>query len=132
MINAFMNLEEEIGKYTSGRFFDAGLIFVVIFFFNLTSGIIVAIRNAKMADINEEKQRFVALASVDEKWIFEYIIKNDRMTIVQNVGGSNEVTLRFDYISKEAKLQRHVLYADWEELDRFVEECGSGKPILDY
>ena len=131
MINAFMNLEEEIGKYTSGRFFDAGLIFVVIFFFNLTSGIIVAIRNAKMADINEEKQRFVALASVDEKWIFEYIIKNDRMTIVQNVGGSNEVTLRFDYISKEAKLQRHVLYADWEELDRFVEECGSGKPILE-
>ena len=29
----------------------------MIFFFNFTSGIIVAIRNAKMADVNEEKQR---------------------------------------------------------------------------
>ena len=131
MVFAFINLESEKDKFMSGRFFDAGLILVLIFFFNFTSGIIVAIRNAKMADVNEEKQRFVALASVDEKWIFEYDIAKDRMNITQNVGGSNEQKVRLDHISREAKLQRHVLYADWDELDRFVEECKTGKPILE-
>ncbi len=131
MIFAIMNFEQEKGKLMSGRFFDAGLVLVMIFFFNFTSGIIVAIRNAKMADVNEEKQRFVALASVDEKWIFEYDIEKDRMNITQNVGGSNEQKLKVDHISKEAKLQRYVLYADWEELDRFLEECKAGRPILE-
>jgi len=128
---AIINLESELGKLMSGRFFDAGLILVMIFFFNFSSGIIVAIRNAKMADVNEEKQRFLALASVDEKWIFEYDIKKDRISITQNVGGSNEQKVRLDHISREAKLQRYVLYADWEELDRFVGECIEGKPILE-
>ncbi len=131
MIFALMNFEQEKGKLMSGRFFDAGLVLVMIFFFNFTSGIIVAIRNAKMADVNEEKQRFIALASVDEKWIFEYDIAKDRMNITQNVGGSNEQKLRLEHISREAKLQRYVLYADWEELDRFIEECKSGKAILE-
>ena len=131
MIFAVMNYEQEKGKIMSGRFFDAGLVLVMIFFFNFTSGIIVAIRNAKMADVNEEKQRFLALASVDEKGIFEYDIEKDRMNITQNVGGSNEQKLRFEHISKEAKLQRYVLYADWDELDRFLEECKTGRPILE-
>ena len=131
MVFAVMNFEQEKGKLTSGRFFDAGLILVVVFFFNFTSGIIVAIRNAKMADVNEEKQRFLALASVDEKWIFEYDIAKDRMNITQNVGGSNEQKMRFEHISREAKLQRYVLYADWDELDCFIDECRKGKPILE-
>jgi len=131
MVMAFLHLEEEVGKLMSGRFFDAGLVLVMIFFFNFTSGIIVAIRNAKMADVKEEKQRFVALASVDEKWIFEYDIAKDRMYITQNVGGTNEKKTRLEHISKEAKLQRHVLYADWEELDHFVEDCRAGKPVLE-
>lgn len=131
MVFAVLNYEQEKGKLMSGRFFDAGIVLVIIFFFNFTSGIIVAVRNAKMADVNEEKQRFVALASVDEKWIFEYDIAKDRMNITKNVGGTNEENLRFDHISKEAKLQRHVLYADWEELDRFVDECKIGRPILE-
>ena len=131
MVFAVINFEAEKGKLMSGRFFDAGLVLVMIFFFNFTSAIIVAMRNAKMADVNEEKQRFVALASVDEKWIFEYDIAKDRMNITQNVGGSNEQKMRLDHISREAKLQRYVLYADWDELDRFVEECKSGRPILE-
>ncbi len=131
MVTAFMHLEEELGKLMSGRFFDAGLVLVIIFFFNFTNGIIVAIRNAKMADVNEEKQRFVALASVDEKWIFEYDIMKDRISITKNVGSSNEEVVRLDHISREAKMQRHVLYADWEELDRFLEECCTGKPVLE-
>jgi len=131
ILTAIINFEREKGKLMSGRFFDAGLVLVIIFFFNFTSGIIVAIRNAKMADVNEEKQRFVALASVDEKWIFEYDITKDRMNITKNVGGTNEERIRLDHISKEAKLQRNVLYADWEELDRFVEECKAGKPVLE-
>ena len=131
MVTAVMHLEEEIGKLMSGRFFDAGLVLVIIFFFNFTSGIIVAIRNAKMADVNDEKQRFVALASVDEKWIFEYDILKDRLSVTKNVGSKNEEVVRLDHISREAKMQRHVLYADWEELDRFLEECCTGKPVLE-
>ena len=131
MFFAVINFESEKGKVMSGRFFDAGLVLVMIFFFNLTSGIIVAMRNAKMADVNDEKQRFIALASVDDKWIFEYDIAKDKIIITMNVGSSSENKLRLDHISKEAKLQRHVLYADWDEMDRFVDACKSGKPYLE-
>ena len=116
---------------TMTRLFHMGLVLVIIFFFNFSSAVIVAIRNAKMADINAEKQRFQALASVDGKWVFDYDIKKDRLMITKNIVGNAEEKMRFDKISKEAKLQRHVLFADWAALDKFVEECKSGKPVLD-
>ncbi len=130
IVTAIMNIKEET-DFMSGRFFDAGLVLVITFFFNFTSGIIVAIRNAKMADVNEEKQRFIALASVDEKWIFEYDIQKDHMIVTKNVGAQNEEKVNLEHISREAKLQRHVLYADWEALDRFIEECRTGRPVLE-
>ena len=131
MVMAFLFIKDETADLLSGRFFDAGIVLVIIFFFNFSSGIIVAVRNAKMADVKEQKQRFIALASVDEKWIFEYDITKDKMAVTKNVGSANEEIVRLEHISREAKLQRHVLYADWEELDRFVAECNAGKPVLE-
>lgn len=113
------------------RLFHAALIFVIAFFFNFSSGIIGVIRNAKLADINEEKERFQALASVDGKWVFEYNLAKDRFTITKDIEGGKEEKERFDHISQEAKLQRHVLYADWDELDRFIAMAKEGKPIFE-
>ena len=113
------------------RMFHAILVFVIAFFFNFSSGIIIAVRNTKLADINQEKDRFRALASVDGKWVFDYDVNKDRLVITKNMEGAEEEKLRLDHISKEAKMQRHVLYADWDELDQFIELCRNGKPIFE-
>ena len=113
------------------RLFHAGLILVIVFFFNFSSWIIVAVRNAKLADVSEEKERFQALASVDGKWVFEYDIAKDRFTIIKDIEDGGKEKERFDHISHEAKLQRHVLYADWDELDRFIAMAKKGKPIFE-
>ena len=107
LITVVIHASNGDGK-TMIRLFHMGLVLVIIFFFNFSSAVIVAIRNAKMADINAEKQRFQALASVDGKWVFDYDIKKDRLMITKNIVGNAEEKMRFDKISKEAKLQRQT------------------------
>lgn len=130
VVTAFILSSDGDGKLGL-RLFHAGLILVIVFFFNFSSGIIVAIRNAKLADINAEKERFQALASVDGKWVFEYDIHKDRFVITKDIEDGGKKKERFEHISSEAKLQRHVLYADWDELDRFIHMSKEGKPVFE-
>ena len=113
------------------RLFHAGLILVIVFFFNFSSGIIVTVRNTKLADVSEEKERFRALASVDGKWVFEYDIAKDKFVITKDIEDGGKEKQGFDRVSQEAKLQRHVLYADWDELDRFISMAKEGKPVFE-
>lgn len=131
LLNIIMAVMQSEDGLDEGRLIYAGLILIIAFFLNFSSGIIVAIRDAKILDISEEKKRFQALAAVDEKWVFEYDIQTDRLYVTKNMSKGNEEKQCIENISKEAKQQRYVLYADWAAFDKFAEQCKAGEPVLE-
>lgn len=84
-----------------------------------------------LTDVSKEKLHFQTLAAVDGKLIFEYELKKDRFYISYDIADGNEKKRCIDNISQAGKQQRHVLYADWEAFDKFIEECHSGLPVIE-
>lgn len=89
------------------------------------------LQNNKMEQIECEKERFKALASVGIKRIFEYSIIDDIfMTARSSEGNYGQESYIKDF-KKAVKQYRYVLYEDWDLFDGFINDCVIGVPIIE-
>lgn len=116
------------GRDNSFFLFAVPMMIVAISYYHQFFSIL---QNNKMEQIECEKERFKALASVGIKRVFEYNIKDDIfMTARSSEGKYGQESYVKDF-KKAVKQYRYVLYDDWDLFDGFINDCINGVPIIE-
>ncbi len=113
------------------KLFVVVIVTVVALFLNFSAYIMIKLQNGKMEQIEREKERFKALASVGIRRIFEYNIQDDVLMNAQSRDGNYGAESFIKDFREAAKRERYILFGDWEVFDEFMDKCKNGTPVME-
>lgn len=108
------------------RIFQTFGVLVLSFFMNFSAEMILVIQKASLKEVSDQKRKIEALVSVGTRKVFEYIPATDELLIIGAPADDYEYTRKIEGFSANAKQYRYVLFADWGELDIFLQKCRKG------
>ena len=92
---------------------------------------VAGIEQNRIGALKREQERFKALVSVGIHHIFEYDIQNDTLMTSKSSHGQYGNEQYYHDFKNEAKKYRYILYEDWNEFDRLLNQCETGRNLVE-